>query len=1328
MISFALENSHHDCSRYVTEKRLSTRRELDLMQRLQQLADCRARDEQALASSLASALEAAEKDFEATSRRLNEEYAQRRGMLEGEHAEIKRAAVDSFEVHLEQAEATRLTALKDAENRRDALIAGAEHHAKESEWQALAVYDGQKNKPFEMLEAAALRIQARRRQIDGLERDARTLLQMRSLAKAAEAYDWRADLDDEQDAEGSKSRAMPPSAAAEEKLNAVVGELHDAVIELRDQRIAAWFNEGGHRWGWLAAAVVIGMPVGGILGGLSFLGWFAGAGIGFLIGLAILGIFLPRGKRATLTQFGRIQSLLEKARQLEKEATSESRTVSDRMGQEILRRRDQDLAAARQLREQRVREAKSNYDAETINIEPAFQARQEALAADRNRILGAAEAKYPALLKQAANEQHTAETQNAEQFDRRRADANGKHQAAWDAMAEAWLTGFREVHGDIEAMQERCRRLFPDWDVEDLASWQRPAEPPEGVRFGACPLPLQMVKHGIPDDKRLDPGVKRLLLPAAMVLDEQPRVVITADGAGRRAAVSVLQLLMLRFLTSMPAGKLRFTIIDPAGLGENFSAFMHLADYDEQLVGARIWTDSKHIDERLSLIAEHMEKVLQKYLRNEFATIHDYNKTAGEVSEPYHVVVAANFPAGFSDSAAHKLIAISQNGPRCGVYTLLSVDSQIRLPHEFKLQELLHDAVQLQWTSDRLVWKYPLFEKLPLELDQLPSAERMNEVLRIAGEQSRKASRVEVPFAVVAPKPSDVWSQNSARELAVPIGRAGAKELQLMRLGLGTSQHALVSGKTGSGKSTLLHALITNLALHYSPDQLELYLIDFKKGVEFKAYASGRLPHARVIAIESEREFGVSVLERLDQELRRRGELFRSHGVQDLAGFRRVAQDVVMPRTVLIVDEFQELFVAEDKLAQDAALLLDRLVRQGRAFGIHVMLGSQTLAGAYSLARSTLGQMAVRIALECSEADAHLILSDENTAARLLNRPGEAIYNDQNGLLAGNHPFQVVWLPDAQRQEYLTLLREQPSPRLPTGEPTIVFEGNVPADPRDNPEMLAAISHPERTTHLEPKLWLGSAVRIEPATHVTLRRQGGHNLAIVGQDERMAAGMLGSAVIALAAQHGEAAVRFIILDGTRPESAAAGVWQELAATIAECIEIVPPRGAAQAIVTLADEVARRAQSPEERFASVYLILYDVAQFRDLRVNEDDYSFSFSSNGKPPSPDKRFREILKEGPAVGVHVLLWCESYNSLTRTVDRLAMREIEFRVAMQMSATDSTSLIDSPAATLLGEHRALLYRDDIGTQTKFRPYGRPSKEWLAWAGQFFEHKVPSQL
>ena len=77
----------------------------------------------------------------------------------------------------------------------------------------------------------------------------------------------------------------------------------------------------------------------------------------------------------------------------------------------------------------------------------------------------------------------------------------------------------------------------------------------------------------------------------------------------------------------------------------------------------------------------------------------------------------------------------------------------------------------------------------------------------------------------------------------------------------------------------MLHALITNGALRYSPDQLELYLIDFKKGVEFKVYAAMDLPHARVIAVESEREFGLSVLQRLDVELKDRGEIYRELGM-----------------------------------------------------------------------------------------------------------------------------------------------------------------------------------------------------------------------------------------------------------------------------------------------------------------------------------------------------------------------------------------------------------------------------------------------------------------
>src|SRR5262249_37395286 len=544
---------------------------------------------------------------------------------------------------------------------------------------------------------------------------------------------------------------------------------------------------------------------------------------------------------------------------------------------------------------------------------------------------------------------------------------------------------------------------------------------------------------------------------------------------------------MLRLLTQLPPGDARFTIVDPVGLGENFAAFMHLADYDELLISHRIWTEAAHIDEQLAKLTEHMENVFQKYLRNEFASVEEYNERAGEVAEPYRVLVIANFPAGFSERSAQRLVSIAASGARCGVQTLISIDTQLPLPHGFDLSRLEEAATVLEWraeTDDSGNFVNGAFgrEALPLDFDEPPPAALLASLIRKAGELSKDIRRVEVPFHRIAPREEQYWSSDSRARIDVPLGRAGATKLQHLRLGTGTSQHVLVAGKTGSGKSTLLHVIVTDLALRYSPDEIEFYLIDFKKGVEFKTYATRRLPHARVIAIESDREFGTSVLERLDAVLKERGDLFRREGVQDIAAFRDARPDARMPRILLIVDEFQEFFVEDDRYSQTAALLLDRLVRQGRAFGIHVLLGSQTLGGAYSLARTTIGQMAVRIALQCSETDAHLILSEDNSAARLLTRPGEAIYNDANGLMEGNNPFQVAWLDDDQRDDFLSKIETLAEDRGGRWPEAIVFEGNIPADPARNAalcELIESAAKPRSSKPVgsaAPVAWLGEAV------------------------------------------------------------------------------------------------------------------------------------------------------------------------------------------------------------------------------------------------------------
>ena len=597
--------------------------------------------------------------------------------------------------------------------------------------------------------------------------------------------------------------------------------------------------------------------------------------------------------------------------------------------------------------------------------------------------------------------------------------------------------------------------------------------------------------------------------------------------------------------------------------------------------------------------------------------------------------------------------------------------------------------------------------------------------MRQVGERARQAGRVEVDFGFIEPPRDQWWTADSRGGIRVALGRAGATKRQYLQLGVGTAQHALVAGKTGSGKSTLLHALITNLALHYSPYELELYLIDFKKGVEFKTYATHGLPHARVIAIESEREFGLSVLQRLDDELKRRGDLFRDAGFQDIASFRDKQESqasretpIRLPRILLIVDEFQEFFVEDDRLAQDAALLLDRLVRQGRAFGLHVLLGSQTLGGAYSLARSTIDQMAVRIALQCSEADANLILAKDNNAARLLSRPGEAIYNDANGLMEGNDIFQVVWLPEERRERVLSevhALAERRGWQAPT--PTIVFEGNSPAEIAGNQRLRrwieSGVSRPAR----ERIAWLGEALAIKDPTAAVFRRQSGSNLLIIGQNSDAARAMIAASVVALLAQQPADESEdppITLLDGSPADDPLSHWFASLAERFPGGLVSRTWRDGAGDWKRLMDELERRKSDPGASGPPRFLVVYGLHRFRDLRRGEDDFGFSRRADGSAASPTEQLAELIREGPAVGLHAIVWCDTLANVQRSFDRRDLREFEQRVLFQMGVTDSSTLIDSPAASRLGLNRALFAAEELSAPEKFRPYRLPADSWLA--------------
>ncbi|HZW11112.1 MAG TPA: FtsK/SpoIIIE domain-containing protein [Phycisphaerales bacterium] len=1231
-------------------------------------------------AAVARAREHAERDLQRRLSRAEAELGQTIAHIETQRDEKLRASKAAADIK-QSAQAEH----------HERVVERAERESKESIWLAETVYESARPRPGQEFDALCKRLDA----------------ELRELAEAANSVEKLWPSGARRDAPGQPE---PDAAGAERYPELLAGVLEQART-LERMRLAAFFRSG---LPWLLGPLLVaGAAVGAGLA-TGWRGWEVPAAVAGGTTAILLALLLPLralARRSFLDGLASFRARAGAARVAAGAVRARGQQARDEAAAALAGQCRAEVERARAAVNAAKRTADAEHAQRVTALAQAGAAEQHEIesrsAADRR----GAESRAAEYIAQ-ARRTHAAEIAAAEEAHRLAlAEARAACEAVLGELRRAWIREAGELREEIQRIREAAAAMCPTWEQRLGGGWSSREHAPFATRLGSVRASVSMLG---PAD-RIEPSLRELLpesidLPLALDVAARGSLLVETRDGGRDEAIRLVQTVLLRLLASAPPGRAKLTIFDPVGRGRSFAGLMRLADFDESLVGSRIWTESRHMEQRLTDITEHIENVIQKYLRDDYATIDEYNRVAGEIAEPYRYLVVADFPVNFTEDAAARLASIIDAGARCGVFVVMLVDPAAKLPPGVDLRELRARAVVVEARKEggfRVA--DPAMRDLTFEPDPPPTETQALELLGRVGEQAVAAGRVEVSYAVVEPREGQLWTRSCAEELRVPIGRAGATKAQELRLGRGTSQHVLVAGKTGSGKSTLLHVLATSAMLWHAPSEVEFYLVDFKKGVEFKPYASGDLPHVRAVAIESDREFGLSVLQKLDVELRRRGDLFRERGVQSLSQFRERFPDESMPRSILMIDEFQEFFVEDDRIAQDASLLLDRLVRQGRAFGIHVLLASQTLSGAYTLARSTVGQMAVRIALKCSETDSYLILSEDNGAARLLSRPGEAIYNDANGLVEGNNPFQVAWLDDDERQGVLdrvaTLARRH---RLRFEEP-VFFEGNAAADLSRNRQLRRAGA--ERARPIAPVAWLGEPVSIKEPTGAVLRRRGGANVLIVGQRSETAGAILASAVLSLAAQHefdGPRAATFLVVDGTPEDDPFSGRLGAALAPLPHQVRAISwrdaPAGVAEAHAAMAErEGANRTDGP-----AIYLVLHGLHWLRSLRRRDDDISFSFDREEKGPAPDQQLKQLLVDGPRLGVFVLAWCDTVGSLTRALDRSSIAEFGNRVLMQMSANDSSMLIESTSAARLGLHRAIFFDEERGAEEKFRPYGLP--------------------
>jgi DNA segregation ATPase FtsK/SpoIIIE, S-DNA-T family len=461
------------------------------------------------------------------------------------------------------------------------------------------------------------------------------------------------------------------------------------------------------------------------------------------------------------------------------------------------------------------------------------------------------------------------------------------------------------------------------------------------------------------------------------------------------------------------------------------------------------------------------------------------------------------------------------------------------------------------------------------------------------------------------------------------------------------------------------------------------------------------VPHVRVAALETDREFGLSVLRRLQAEIEARGDLFKQAGVTRIAEYH--ARGEILPRILVVMDEFQVLFSLGDRLSDEAARLFEDLTRRGAAFGLHILLSSQSPSNAGTHSHRIYNQLGLRIALQCLPQDARAILGEGNEAASELERPGEAIFNARMGDKNKNVLFRAAWLELDQRRRYLNEIRKLASGK--TYPPPLTFEGRAPARLAANPDLQALLALPDWTPRTPTaRVWLGEPVEIKSATAATLQRYGHSNLVIVGGEDASAYGLMTAALLSLAAQRSPSDAHMVVADLARPDSPFAGLFVRLTETgampLPHPLQVAGARQAGAALAQLITLLAQRQASDAPIAHDIYFFILGLQRWREARSAD---ILSQTEVGK------QLVKLADEGPELGIHLLVSVDGVSTLDRVLKRGSINYFDLRVALNLPEQDSIAVFEKNVAKDLEENRALFRDEDEPNRLeKFKPYVLP--------------------
>lgn len=746
-----------------------------------------------------------------------------------------------------------------------------------------------------------------------------------------------------------------------------------------------------------------------------------------------------------------------------------------------------------------------------------------------------------------------------------------------------------------------------------------------------------------------------------------------------------------RYLAGTLPGKVSVKVFDPKGFIGTSDAFRKILGYNSTDLYSVDIQGRGFLDGILQEISERRRTLARK------ETVAQYNSNPAnrlfKMSQQFYLIISDQ---KFRDHELALLEQILKEAPLCGIcLVFLTKDSSFRISENLPVSYYhFKEETPAQSVAADII--YDLLSETQLrnvcqsvKMDYLHN----KNIVRFSDFQLPRKQWWEADCSDSALIPFGLDSENTTVGLSITQKNA--------------QNTAVVIGTSGSGKSVFLHDIILSAAMKYSPEKLQMYLIDFS-GAEFKVYVPDafyddednqyHLPHALVVAPEVEREFGLSILKVIDAEATTR----QMMGVNNFPDYNRNHPDRPLPRILVIIDEYQKFFDTktdkyEDAISVEARKCITRIIKEYRKFGINLILATQELINSATLPYDLIGN---HIVFNSKPLDYQNLIG--STRPKL--DAGVCVYNNDSGQSTeGNRIVHSFFVPKEERpplvKEIYSLAFDSSGSDIL--HPTVFKARELPArneNSRYDPEHLKQATAPSM---IHP--YIGDSIEISKYyLSFPLTKEPSNNILIAGGDsihhvpEAVTRGLIGST----ATQFQPGAAQYFILNFLDVDHPTSIMLHNLFDG-RDDFEFKIVESDYEDCISEIREIKERRKKDQSPWIFLFILGYDRTQVFAKESYRENKALG------------ELIEILESGPVKGITTIIQTRTLAPVKEHFGQQKLKEyFDHKIVFQMSEADSQATIDSIDASLLSKidekvsaYRGFYHNHQSRKLVKFRPF-----------------------